>query len=245
MKLARLADGPEIFLSLQGEGKNQGTPSVFVRTSRCNLYCSWCDTPYTWNWQGSSFEHVDATRFDRDKSTLELDPLEAAGWVRRFACHRVVLTGGEPLLQAAECASLAGALRGFDARYVFEVETNGTLVPPAELDALVEQYTVSPKLEHAGIERSLRLRHAALSHFAASPKSVFKFVVRDGADAAQVDELARSYGIDAGRIYLMPLGTTSRDLNARSPSVAAACLEHGYRFSDRLHIHLFGNRPGV
>jgi len=245
MKLARLADGPEIFLSLQGEGKNQGTPSVFVRTSRCNLYCSWCDTPYTWNWQGSSFAHVDATRFDRDKSTLELDPLEAAGWVRRFACQRVVLTGGEPLLQAAECASLARALRELDPRYVFEVETNGTLVPPAELDALVEQYTVSPKLEHAGIERSLRLRHAPLAYFAASPKSVFKFVVRDRADAAQVDELARSYGIEAGRIYLMPLGTTSSDLNARSPSVAAACLEHGYRFSDRLHIHLFGNRPGV
>jgi organic radical activating enzyme len=245
MKLARLADGPEIFLSLQGEGKNQGTPSVFVRTSRCNLYCSWCDTPYTWNWQGSSFEHVGATRFDRDKSTLELDPLEAAAWVRRFACQRVVLTGGEPLLQAAECASLASALREFDARYVFEVETNGTLLPSLELDALVEQYTVSPKLEHAGIERSLRLRDAPLSYFAASPKSVFKFVVRDRADTAQVDELARSYGIEAGRIYLMPLGTTTSDLNARSPSVAAACLDHGYRFSDRLHIHLFGNRPGV
>ncbi|HKO93109.1 MAG TPA: 7-carboxy-7-deazaguanine synthase QueE [Polyangiaceae bacterium] len=245
MKLARLADGPEIFLSLQGEGKNQGTPSVFVRTSRCNLYCSWCDTPYTWNWHGSNFEHVDATRFDRDKSTLELEPVEAAGWVRRFACLRVVLTGGEPLLQAAECASLARALRELDARYVFEVETNGTLVPTDELDALVEQYTVSPKLEHAGIERSLRLRPAALAHFAANPKSVFKFVVRDRADAAQVDDLARSYGIEAGRIYLMPLGTTSGELNARSPSVAAACLERGYRFSDRLHIHLFGNRPGV
>ena len=245
MKLARHEDAPEIFLSLQGEGKNQGTPSVFVRTSRCNLYCSWCDTPYTWNWHGSSFEHVEAARFDRDQSTLELDPREAAERVRRFACQRVVLTGGEPLLQAAECASLARALREFDARYVFEVETNGTLVPSVELDALVEQYTVSPKLEHAGIERSLRLRDAPLSYFAANPKSVFKFVVRDRADTTQVEELAQSYGIEPGRIYLMPLGTTSSVLKARSPDVAGACLDHGYRFSDRLHIHLFGNRPGV
>jgi 7-carboxy-7-deazaguanine synthase len=188
---------------------------------------------------------VDGKRFDREQSTLELDPVEAAGWVRRFACLRVVLTGGEPLLQTAECASLARALREFDARYVFEVETNGTLVPSVELDALVEQYTVSPKLEHAGIERSLRLRDAPLSYFAASPKSVFKFVVRDRADAAEVQGLARSYDIEPARIYLMPLGTTSSALNARSPEVAAACLDHGYRFSDRLHIHLFGNRPGV
>jgi len=245
MKLARLEDGPEIFLSLQGEGKNQGTPSVFVRTSRCNLYCVWCDTPYTWNWQGSGFAHVAAREYDRDRATLELDVQDVAARVRRFDCRRVVLTGGEPLLQAAECAALGQALRAADSRYQIEVETNGTIAPTPELDAVIDQYTVSPKLEHSGVEREKRLRPAALSALAQNAKSVFKFVVRDAADVLGVAALARDYAIDADRIYLMPLGTTPEELGGRRPPVAQACLEHGYRFSDRLHIHLYGNRPGV
>jgi len=245
MKLARLADGPEIFLSLQGEGKNQGAPSVFVRTSRCNLYCTWCDTPYTWNWQGSEFAHVNARKYDRERETEELDVLDIAQRVRRWDCQRVVLTGGEPLLQAAECAALARALRSLDKRYQIEIETNGTLAPTAELDATVQQYTVSPKLDHSRVERSLRIRPAVLAAFAENPKSVFKFVLNEAADVAAVRELVREHRIDPDRVYLMPLGSSAEDLSLRRPPIAQACLEHGYRFSDRLHIHLYGNRPGV
>jgi 7-carboxy-7-deazaguanine synthase len=245
MKLARLDDGPEIFLSLQGEGKNQGAPSVFVRTSRCNLYCTWCDTPYTWNWRGSEFAHLDARQYDRERETLELGVLEIAQRVQHWQCRRVVLTGGEPLLQAPDCAALARTLRALDSRYQIEIETNGTIAPSAELDAAVQQYTVSPKLEHSRVERSLRLRPAVLAAFAENPRSVFKFVLSGAADVAAVCELVREHGIDADRVYLMPLGTSAEDLGARRPPIAQACLDHGYRFSDRLHIHLYGNRPGV
>jgi 7-carboxy-7-deazaguanine synthase len=245
MKLARLEQGPEIFFSLQGEGKNQGAPSVFVRTSRCNLYCFWCDTPYTWNWRGSGFAHADGREYERERETIELEVSEVAASVRRFDCRRVVLTGGEPMLQAAECAALGAALRALDSRYQIEIETNGTLAPSAELDAVVDQYTVSPKLEHSRVERSLRLRPAVLQAFARNPKSVFKFVVGDAADTRAVGELAEAHGIDADRIYLMPIGTSPAELGARRPGIAEACLQRGYRFSDRLHIHLYGNRPGV
>ena len=245
MKLARLDAGAEIFLSLQGEGKNLGTPSVFVRTSRCNLYCFWCDTPYTWNWQGAGFPHLDGREFQRERETIELEVSEVVASVRRFDCRRVVLTGGEPLLQAADCAALGRALRAADPRYQIEVETNGTVAPSPELDAVVDQYTVSPKLEHSRVERALRLRPEVLQAFASSPKSVFKFVVGDDADAREVRELAQAHGIDADRIYLMPLGRTPAELSARRPAIAESCLEHGFRFSDRLHIHLYGNRPGV
>ena len=62
MKLARLPGGePEIFHTVQGEGRNTGLPSVFIRSSLCNLHCWWCDTDYTWNWEGTPFAH------DRDR----------------------------------------------------------------------------------------------------------------------------------------------------------------------------------
>ncbi len=245
MKLARLDAGPEIFLSLQGEGKNQGAPSVFVRTSRCNLYCVWCDTPYTWNWRGAGFAHVAARDFDRDLETIELHVHEVAARVQSFACRRVVLTGGEPLLQAQDCVSLARQLKASDPRYQLEIETNGTLAPSAELDAVIDQYTVSPKLDHSQVERSLRLKPAALAAFAQNPRSVFKFVIADAADVRSVRELEQQLGLEPDRIYLMPLGTCAAELSARRPALAEACLERGYRFSDRLHIHLYGNRPGV
>jgi organic radical activating enzyme len=243
MKLARLGDGPEVFFSLQGEGKNQGTPSVFVRTSRCNLYCTWCDTPYTWNWIGSPFAHEQ--KFDKRSHTIELEPAEVAAWVGRWSCRRVVLTGGEPLLQAGACRELVELLRAVDATYSVEIETNGTLVPSPELDALLSQYTVSPKLASSGVEATLRSKPQALEYFARNPKSVFKFVVSDAGDAAEVALVAETYAIAPDRIYLMPRGTSPAELEARRPDVAATCLERGYRFSDRLHIHLFGNRPGV
>lgn len=245
MKLARLDEGPELFLSLQGEGKNQGAPSVFVRTSRCNLYCVWCDTPYTWNWRGAGFAHAQPRQFDREAETIELAVPEVAARVLAFACRRVVLTGGEPLLQAQDCAALARELKAHDARYQVEVETNGTLAPNAELDAVIDQYTVSPKLDHSGVEPSLRLKPAALAAFAQNRRSVFKFVVADAADVRSVRELEEQYGLEPDRIYLMPLGTTAEELSARRPALAELCLQRGYRFSDRLHIHLYGNRPGV
>lgn len=243
MKLARLGDGPEIFFSLQGEGKNQGTPSVFVRTSRCNLYCTWCDTPYTWNWTGSPF--ANGPKFDKASQTVELESARVADWVLRWPCRRVVLTGGEPLLQGLECQRLVQHLRAADSSYEIEVETNGTQLPTPELDALLPHYTVSPKLANSGVERSLRSRDEALAYFARSARSIFKFVVGDAADADEVAALAAGYSIAPDRIYLMPRGTTPSELERLRPAVAAACLERGYRFSDRLHIHLFGNRPGV
>jgi organic radical activating enzyme len=245
MKLARLRDGPEIFFSLQGEGKNLGTPSVFVRTSRCNLYCTWCDTPYTWNWRGSSFVHTDALKYDPDAASIELDSVAVAERVARWSCRRVVFTGGEPMLQAGDCARVMRELLSADLTYAFEIETNGTLLPPDELDQLVEQYTVSPKLESSAVDRSLRLRHDCLARFASDQKSVFKFVVASDACIREVDAIAADHGIRSDRIYLMPEGTSAEKLARSRAFVAQACLARGYRFSDRLHIHLFGNGPGV
>jgi 7-carboxy-7-deazaguanine synthase len=247
MKLARNGDGAEIFFSLQGEGKELGRPSVFVRTSRCNLYCRWCDTPYTWNWQGHGFQHDGgaSSAFDAAAETVTLDPYEVAERVRQFPCFNVVLTGGEPLLQADACVALMQRLRAIDARYRFDVETNGTLVPPAEMEVLVDLYMVSPKLDNSGVKASLRLRPDALAHFARDPRALFKFVLSDPSETRELLELLEPYGVARDRIYLMPQASSTDDLRAKAPAVAAVALAHGFRFSDRLHLHLYGKARGV
>ena len=103
------------------------------------------------------------------------------------------------MLQALECAELSRELTARDARYAIEIETNGTLVPPAELDAVVRQYTVSAKLENSGVERALRLRSEALEFFARSEKAVFKFVVGGAADVEQVSAIVSGHAIDPDR----------------------------------------------
>src|SRR3989442_5688213 len=73
----------ELFYSVQGEGSLVGVPSIFVRTSGCNLRCSWCDTPYTsWNPEG-------------DDLSLAVILDRAAQFP---AARHVVITGGEPMI---------------------------------------------------------------------------------------------------------------------------------------------------
>ncbi len=245
MKLARLGDGPEIFYSLQGEGKHQGAPSVFVRTSRCNLYCHWCDTPYTWNWSNTPFGHRSATKFSQRSNTVEATTAEVVGKVLQYRCDRVVLTGGEPMLQQDELASLVQALRRRRPNLHVEVETNGTQPPSPPFDEAIDLYTVSAKLSNSAVPAALRLRDEALSHFAACPRSVFKFVVRSAADLAEVQALVSQYGLARDRIYLLPEASTAEELEHRRSDIAPLCLAHGYRLSDRLHLRLFGGRPGT
>lgn len=245
MKLARgPGNGAEIFLSLQGEGAHIGRPSVFVRLSRCNLFCHYCDTPYTWRWHGAPFSHLDSQRFDRDAETLQLSTEDVAAKVQATGCRYVVLTGGEPLLQPAECVALMRRLRD-QAHYRFEFETNGSVLPTPEIDQLADQYTVSPKLSASRVPERLRLRPSALKHFAQSPRSVFKFVVSGPACMGEVRELRSDLKLDAGRIWLMAEARNRAELDARGGWVARQCLTHGYRYSDRLHLRLFGAERGV
>lgn len=225
---------PEIFASLQGEGPTAGLPSVFVRLALCNLRCRWCDTAYTWDWE----------RYDREMETVEVDLATAAGLVRDRAgetIRNVVLTGGEPLLQGEALAGLAGVLVG--AGYRIEVETNGTLLPPAALARHVAQWNVSPKLASSG-NPDRREAPGVLEWFAARPEAWWKFVVVSPADVGEVRRLAGRYGVPPGRIFLVPEGTDAATLWERSGWLAAACRETGYRLGSRLHVLLWGNVRG-
>ena len=247
LKIARPDARPEVFYSIQGEGKNLGQPSIFVRTSLCNLHCIWCDTDYTWNWKGTRFAHVrDAEpgyeKFDIKEVVAELPVEEVAGLVRQYPCRNVVLTGGEPMMQQE---GLTGLMEALGEEYWFEIETNGTLLPEPAFDARIDQYNVSPKLANSNNPQKLREKPKAYRFFAQSPKAAFKFVIAEPQDLKEVLALIERYAIPAERVYLMPEGTTEAGLAEKQQWLVEVCKEQGFHFTSRLHILIYGNKRGV
>jgi organic radical activating enzyme len=250
MKLAKLGAGPEIFLTIQGEGISAGCPAVFIRTSRCNLHCTWCDTEHTWNFEGTPWLHdKDAlpghAKHRKADVTFETTAAEAARTILALDCPRVVITGGEPLLQQDEFVEMIHLIRAKRPGWVFEVETNATLVPSPAFAALVDQFNVSPKLANAGMPEALRIRDEALRFFATLPQAWFKFVVATPADLGEIMSLKTRYEIPAARILLMPQGRNAAELDRTAPRLAELCRNLGFRFCDRLHVRLWGERRGV
>lgn len=246
LSLATTTPGePEIFASLQGEGPSIGRPSTFVRLSRCNLACEWCDTAYTWRFEGDNRPHRDALAFDRKANQLALDEAEVAARVAALPPGRLVLTGGEPLLQGAALARMVGALDALRPGFHVEVETNGTVAPHRALDARIDQYNVSPKLAHSGNPAELALIPERLADWAAEPRAFFKFVVATPADFEEVLGLQAKYAIPSGRLFVMPEGRTSAVLRERAGWLSERCTLHGLRYTDRLHIHIWGDTRGT
>lgn len=221
---------PEIFATVQGEGPSCGVPSTFVRLAECNLRCEWCDTRYTWDW----------SKHDRAKETVEIDAGAILARVLEAKPKNVVFTGGEPLIQAEELATVVRAAKENGLR--IEIETNGTLAPSTDLTALVDQWNVSPKL--AGSGNALRARHrpSALLAFASMANATFKFVLTSREELAEIDDIAKA--VPADRIVLMPEGTTPEALAERSRWLADACVARGFRLGARLHVFVWGAERG-
>ncbi len=222
----------EIFYSIQGEGILVGTPSVFVRTSGCNLRCVWCDTPYTsWVPEGEEMT-VEAILDD----------------VRRYPPRYVVVTGGEPMI-APEIAPLTEGLRRLG--FHITIETAGTVYAPVACDLM----SISPKLANstphdrdggrwAAQHDRLRIQPDVLRRLMEYPYQL-KFVVGTPEDMPELSALVAELGAEADRVVLMPEGTDAAVLRERGVWLAEICKLHGFRFSPRLHIELYGNRRGV
>lgn len=223
----------EIFYSLQGEGTHTGTPSVFIRTSGCNLRCAWCDTPYA-SWDPEGIARTTGSIL------AECGPWEVV--------EHVVITGGEPLLQR-DLPELVEALK--DRGHLVTIETAGTLHVH---DVRPQFFSLSPKLGNSAPgrrhpeERAIHQRHNTLEHLPRYLESgidyQFKFVVRDDGDTDEILALVDELTIPRNRVLLMPEGVTRRALRARGPVVAAICAREGFRYTQRLHIDLWGNTRG-
>lgn len=224
----------EIFHSIQGEGKLAGVPSAFIRTSGCNLRCSWCDTPYT-SWEPEGEE-------------LSIDQILAR--IREYAVTHVVLTGGEPLIapgvEQLSCALVEGG-------YHLTIETAATVWK----DVACDLASLSPKLANStpwqresgrwalAHERS-RIHADVIRRFMEFPDYQLKFVVENPDDLKEIDDLLAELGpVPTTNVLLMPQGLTADEISARSSWLARLCLDRGFRYCPRLHIELFGNTRGT
>jgi 7-carboxy-7-deazaguanine synthase len=239
---------PEIFRSIQGEGPNAGRIRTFLRLSGCNLHCVWCDTAYTW--KGTPFRHERDTpdapyKFALEHEAIRLSVDDIVATAVPLASEGYVITGGEPLMQRGALPALIDALKTSSPAALVEIETNGSIIPPPALAERVDLFVVSPKLAHSGNEAAVALRADALTAFAALPRAVFKFVARSAEDVAIAADIARTHGIAASRVYVMPEGTDAETLEARAKILAPAIIEQGFNFTPRLHIALFGAARGV
>lgn len=214
----------ETFFSIQGEGVTAGLPAVFVRLQGCSVGCSWCDTKYTWDPSGGH--------------AVDLEALVQE--VSAHPCRRVVITGGEPL-ESPLFPPLLQALRA--PGFAVEVETSGVLPPPGGADPAV-QWNVSVKLAGSGVAEEKRINPEAIAAFKALD-AWWKFVVADERDVKEVLGLAERFALPTHRILLQPEALLPEDLRAKGPWVAEACKVHGFRFSPRLHIMLWGPKRGV
>jgi len=226
----------EIFYSIQGEGELTGVPSVFVRTSGCNLRCNWCDTMYaSWEPEGKDMAIEEIIR-----------------QVETFPARHCVLTGGEPMV-AKDIHVLAGALRAKGLHLT--IETAAT-VPPGGIAC--DLASLSPKLKNSAPDDRLspawRERHEKLrrqpaiirewvDHYAYQ----LKFVVVSADDVEEIQLLLREVdrNIPPAKILLMPEGTSAEKIRGRDETLLDLCKRHGYRYCNRLHIDLFGHIRGT
>lgn len=222
----------ETFFSIQGEGMLTGVPSVFIRFTGCNLRCVWCDTPYT-SWKPEGTER-----------TVE----DVVAEVVAQGCGHVVVTGGEPMIHH-ETAELCARLK--EAGQHITIETNGTVFRELACDLM----SLSPKLRNstpvareggkfAVAHEEARWRPDVVRRLMAAYPYQFKFVVSDRADMEEVKAMVDEVKADPRRVMLMPEGTKAKTLRGRT-WVLEACQFFGFRYGQRLHVQLWGDRRGV
>jgi 7-carboxy-7-deazaguanine synthase len=225
----------EIFYSIQGEGELTGVPSVFVRTSGCNLRCTWCDTPYaSWNPEGEP---------------RSVPQILAAIDRHRIARH-VVLTGGEPMI-AKDIATLANEIKS-TGRHI-TIETAATIAPQGiacHLASLSPKLLNSAPAEHGAWRKkheATRWQPDVVRAWVDQYPFQFKFVVARPEDVEELEHMLAVLQRDIPRhkVLLMPEATSLEKMRDRAAWLGELCKARGYRYAHRLHIELYGNRRGT
>jgi organic radical activating enzyme len=220
--------------TIQGEGVHTGQRVGFIRLANCNLACSWCDTPYSWDWE----------RYDKNLEAHDIPIQELTAIIRSWKVKRVILTGGEPLMQQPALIELVRE----NADILFDIETNGTIAPKEDLAVWVDMFCVSPKLAHSGDIEKKRIKQASLeafSNLAYEGIAIFKFVIEQLSDLDEVDSVVEEYAINRSDVWIMFEGKDAETQLERMRTLSDGVIARGYNISPRLHVLTWNTRRGV
>lgn len=223
--------------TVQGEGPSLGRRCSFVRLMGCDLHCTWCDTPFTWN----------AARFDLRAEGARRTVDDITEQALTGGPDLVVVSGGEPLLHQDQPGWLALLDRFAAAGVEVEVETNGTRAPRLATVAGVARFNVSPKLAHAGDPESVRVVPEALAAFAglaASGRASFKFVAAFPDDVEEITTLVQAHDLPRRHVWVMPLGTSPAEVLAAQAAITDPAIAAGFNVTTRLHTLVWGDERG-
>ena len=218
--------------TFQGEGPHTGQHVSFLRLAGFNLSCIWCDTPYSWDWE----------RFDKNEESHKHSVSDVAKALTKLGANRVVITGGEPMLQQRHFPLLY-SLTGMK----IDVETNGTRMPTDDVIDVVDLFCVSPKLSHAGDSREQRIKIDVLQKFAELArigKAIFKFVAESEDDFDEIKEFIELGNIPHHAVWIMPEGATYNTQLENMRELSDAILDEGWNLSPRLHVIIWGSERG-
>lgn len=218
--------------TIQGEGPSAGKRCAFLRLSGCNLTCAWCDTPYTWDWEG-----LNGIPFDQKAESREMTVFDAHYQLTGIGVGLYVISGGEPMIQQQALGPLIDRLMS-GGREV-EIETNGTIIPKIS----PTRFNISPKLSHSKVRDSKRIKQKALQAYVG--KGIFKFVCQNENDLDEIDAIATIASIPASDIWVMPEGRSPEELKRSLDLVSDAAISRGWNITNRLHVQLWGNKRGV
>ncbi len=147
----------EIFYSIQGEGILSGLPTIFIRTTGCNLRCSYCDTPYAYD------------------TGVEMHLAEILTEIKKYPCNNVCVTGGEPLLQP-EIYNLLDRL--LHHKYSVSIETNGSM----PIKQLTRKKNIMISLDYkcpcSQMQTHMNIENIGLLR----PHDQLKFIIKDSDD---------------------------------------------------------------
>jgi 7-carboxy-7-deazaguanine synthase len=235
----------EVFYSIQGEGKTTGVPAVFVRLAGCNLMCGGKGTEKDGKLHDGATWRCDSIEVwikGKSKPYADILPIECQEAIRNGA--HVIITGGEPMLQQKNIVGFIEYMQqNLNEDVYIEIETNGTIFPSEEMQGLVDQWNVSPKLANSGMPKEDRINIDVLTGLSYY-HTQYKFVVSSGKDWEEIKQDFLPY-LPKNYITLMPAGSNQDELKETKEVVAEICKENYLRLTNRLHIDIWNKKTGV